>query len=135
MRHGTEIKGFSPEFLETLCAYDWPGNIRELVNALESSLATALHESILYPKHLPTHIRVRLARNAIQRKDNIPTLPSTMCTLKEHRESVFAREERQYLQELINMTGGDIRKSCEISDLQRARLYQLIKKHGIKIPK
>src|SRR5208337_2456000 len=104
MRHGTEIKGFSPEFMETLCAYDWPGNIRELVNALESSLATALHESILYPKHLPTHIRVHLARNAVQRKERITTPLASMCTLKEHRESVLAREERQYLQDLLDMT-------------------------------
>ena len=134
MRHGTEMKGFSPEFIETLCAYDWPGNIRELVNALESSLATALHESILYPKHLPTHIRIHLARNAVQRKQSITTPPATTCTLKERRESVYAREERQYLQELMIMTGGNIRKSCEISGLQRARLYQLMKKHGIEIP-
>ncbi|MGO9137830.1 MAG: sigma-54-dependent transcriptional regulator [Syntrophales bacterium] len=134
MRHGTEMKGFSPEFVETLCAYDWPGNIRELVNALESSLAAALHESILYPKHLPTHIRVHLARTAVQRKKSTTTPPAATCTLKERRESVYAREERQYLQELMNMTGGHIRESCEISGLQRARLYQLMKKHGIKIP-
>jgi two-component system NtrC family response regulator len=133
-RHGTEAKGFSPEFIETICAYDWPGNIRELVNALESALAAALHEPILYPKHLPTHLRVHLARNAIHKKEDVIMPSAKMCTLKEHRESVFTREERQYLQELMNMTGGDMRKSCEISGLQRARLYQLIKKHKIEIP-
>ena len=131
VRHGAEIKGFSPEFIETLCAYDWPGNIRELVNAIESSLATSLHESILYPKHLPTHLRVHLARNAIHKKEDVIIPSAKRCTLKEHRETVFAMEERQYLQELMNITGGDMRKSCEISGLQRARLYQLIKKYKI----
>jgi two-component system NtrC family response regulator len=135
MRQGAEMKGFSPEFLETLCKYEWPGNVRELVNALESALATALHESILYPKHLPTHIRVHLARNAVQRKESRTARPATTCTLKEHRESVCAKEEKQYLQELINMTEGNIKKSCDISGLQRARLYQLFQKHGIEIPK
>ncbi len=133
-RHGTELKGFSPEFMEALCAYDWPGNIRELVNALESALATALHETILYPKHLPTHIRVHLIRDAVSKKDDITIPPVKMATLKERRESAFAREERQYLQELMAMTGGNIRDACKISGLRRARLYQLIKKHGIKIP-
>jgi two-component system NtrC family response regulator len=134
MRHGTEMKGFSPEFIEILCSYDWPGNVRELVNALESSLAAALHESILYPKHLPTHIRVHLARTAVRKKKSISTPPAATWTLKERRESVYAREERQYLQELMNMTCGNIRESCEISGLQKARLYQLLKKHRIKIP-
>ena len=133
-RHGTEAKGFSPEFIENICAYDWPGNIRELVNALESALAAALHEPILYPKHLPTHLRVHLARNAIHKKEDAIIPSAKRCTLKEHRESVFAREERQYLLELMNITGGNISKSCEISGLRRARLYQLIKKHAIEIP-
>lgn len=133
-RHDTEVKGFSPEFLEALCAYDWPGNVRELVNALESALAASLHETILYPKHLPTHIRVHLIRGAVTKKDDITISPVKMTTLKERRESAFAREERQYLQELMAMTGGDIKDACEISGLRRARLYQLIKKHDIKIP-
>jgi len=133
-RHGTEVKGFSPEFMEALCAYEWPGNIRELVNALESSIAAALHENILYPKHLPTHIRVHLIRGAVNKKDDIAIPPVNMTSLKERRELVYAREERQYLQDLMSITGRNIREACEMSGLRRARLYQLIKKHGIEIP-
>ncbi|MGO9139782.1 MAG: sigma-54-dependent transcriptional regulator [Syntrophales bacterium] len=132
MRHGTEIKGFSPEFIETLCAYDWPGNIRELVNALESSLAAALHESILYPKHLPTHIRILLARTAVQRKESITTPLAIVYTLKERREFVLAREERQYLQDLLDMTGGNIKQACGIAGVSLPRMYQLIKKYKVK---
>jgi two-component system NtrC family response regulator len=133
-RQGTELKGFSPEFIETLYAYEWPGNIRELVNALEGAVAAAFNEPILYPKHLPTHIRVHLARDAVQKKDDVPLPQGILGTLKERREFVFAREERKYLQELMDMTGGNIMKSCEISGLRRARLYQLIKEHGIEVP-
>jgi two-component system NtrC family response regulator len=134
-RHGTEVKGFSPEFMEALCVYNWPGNVRELVNALESAIAAALHENILYPKHLPTHIRVHLIRGAVNKKDDATAPPPVnMTSLKERRELIYAREERQYLQELMAMTGKNIHDACEISGLRRARLYQLIKKHGIEIP-
>jgi two-component system, NtrC family, response regulator len=132
-RQNKEVKGFSPEFIEALCAYDWPGNVRELVNALESTLAAALHETILYAKHLPTHIRVRLIRSAISKKDDITTTPMRMTTLKERRDAVFANEERQYLQDLMALTAGNIKEACKISGLGRARLYQLIKKHCIAI--
>lgn len=132
-RHNIEVKGFSPEFIDALCSYDWPGNIRELVNALESAIAAALDETILYPKHLPTHIRVRLIRGTVTKKDSITTTPSVkMTTLKERKNSVIVREERQYLKELMTITEGNIKEACTISGLGRARLYQLIKRYGTK---
>ncbi len=133
-RQNTEVKGFSPEFIETLCAYDWPGNIRELVSSMESALVAAHNETILYPKHLPMHIRVRLIRNTVSRKGDIIKPSVKMVTLKELRDSVFAREERQYLQDLMALTSGNIKEACKTSGLGRARLYQLIKKYNISIP-
>ncbi|MEN6621912.1 MAG: sigma-54 dependent transcriptional regulator, partial [Smithella sp.] len=135
-RQNTDIKGFSPEFIDTLCAYDWPGNIRELISALEIAIVAAHNETMLYPKHLPTHIRVRLIRNTVSKKtDQKKVIDSSvkMMTLKELKDSVFAREERQYLQELMTITSGNIKEACKISGLGRARLYQLIKKHSISI--
>lgn len=131
-RQGTELKGFSPEFIEALYAYEWPGNVRELVNAMEGAVAAALHEPILYPKHLPTHIRIRLVRNAVNKKEDITIHRTTMCTLKERRESVFAREERQYLQDLMDMTGGKVKQACGIAGISLPRMYQLIKKYKIE---
>ncbi|MEN6374246.1 MAG: sigma-54 dependent transcriptional regulator [Smithella sp.] len=133
-RQNTEVKGFSPEFIETLCAYDWPGNIRELVSSMESALVAAHNETILYPKHLPMHIRVRLIRDTVSKKDDIVKPSVKMITLKELRDSVFAREERQYLQDLMALTSGNIKEACRTSGLGRARLYQLIKKYNISIP-
>jgi two-component system, NtrC family, response regulator len=132
-RLGAETKGFSPEFIEALCAYNWPGNVRELVNALESALATAAYDDpILFPKHLPTHIRIRLARDAILSKEDTPLPQGIMGTLKECRESAVKREERQYLQGLMAATGDNIRKACEVSGLSRVRLHVLLKKHDIR---
>src|SRR5207237_9048471 len=37
-RGGVPAKGFAPEALKRLTAYDWPGNIRELRNAVERLL-------------------------------------------------------------------------------------------------
>ncbi len=137
LRQNTEVKGFSPEFIETLCAYDWPGNVRELISALEIALVAAHNETMLYPKHLPTHIRVRLIRSMVSKKDDQDKSTNSsvkMMTFKELRDSVLAREEYQYLKELMTLTSGNIREACKISGLGRARLYQLIKKHSISMP-
>jgi two-component system NtrC family response regulator len=130
-RYRKEIKGFSPEFFEALGAYEWPGNVRELVNALESALAVADDDPILFPKHLPMDIRVHIAREAVQKKEDVPAGHGVLGTLKERREAAAAGEEQKYLKELMAFTGGNIAKACEISGLSRVRLYVLLKKYNI----
>jgi two-component system, NtrC family, response regulator len=130
-RYNMDIKGFSSEFLDLLCAYDWPGNVRELVNTMESALAMAGQEPILFPKHLPMDMRVHLIRNAHRKSEDLVCPPETLGTLKERREAAIAREEAKYLRELMAATGGSISKACEISGLSRVRMYVLLKKSNI----
>jgi two-component system NtrC family response regulator len=137
-KSGLSTKGFSPELLTLFAAYDWPGNVRELVNTLERALAAARDEPILFPKHLPNHIRIQAARASISRevpaeesvRGNIGS-PKTLPELRELREQAIAEVERRYLRDLISLTRGDIEKACQISGLQRARLYQLFKKYRL----
>jgi two-component system NtrC family response regulator len=115
-------------------AYDWPGNVRELINTLERALAAARHEPTLYPNHLPSHIRVKVARCAVSKenhpKDDAPR-PAALLKLKDFRELAIARAEKQYLQDLMELTDNDIKEACRISSLSMPRLYALLKKHRI----
>lgn len=49
------IKQFSGEALEKMNAYQWPGNIRELINALEQ-LAATVEGMTIVPKQLPVSV-------------------------------------------------------------------------------
>lgn len=49
------IKGISPEALELMMSYSWPGNIRELRNVIERIVVLERSEYIL-PEHLPREI-------------------------------------------------------------------------------
>lgn len=62
---GIDAKIGTPEFNAMLLNYPWPGNVRELVNTLEQSLLTAGLAKTLFPKHLPGHIRIRVARASL----------------------------------------------------------------------
>ncbi len=136
-RFGTALKGFSAEFLESLCTYDWPGNIRELVNTLEMSVAAALSEPTLFSKHLPNAMRVVLVKNGFSGAPGGNAGPACITDkqrlprLKDLRETALAKVEKQYLQELLAATGEDMKQACEISGLGRARLYQLISKYRV----
>ncbi len=141
-RNAIAIKGISPEFFEALAAYHWPGNIRELINAIEHAASMALDDMMLMPKQLPEHIRIHIARASVKSKHQ-KQKPSVKTAaeyekfppLQNLRESVLAEVERQYLQDLAAHSNGDIETACRISGLARARLYGLLKKYGLSFRK
>ncbi len=141
-RYGVEIKGICPEFLEAMDSYEWPGNVRELVSAVEMAVGAARDEPTLYPRHLPQHMRIRLARNSME---NMPaparqpapapnvTIDGTgIPTLEDFRARVLADAESHYLAELMSRTDGDVKQAMEAAGLSRSRFYALLAKYDIK---
>ncbi len=132
-------KGFSPEFMDMLEACPWPGNVRELKNVIEGAISKARYEPTLFPKHLPEYIRINLARSSVN--NNLTGSPHSavkeqvsynLPTIKEFRETILYENEKHYLNNLLSLTNGNIREACRISGLGRARLYDLMKTHGIQ---
>jgi len=135
-QYGFASKGFSPEFLETLMSYSWPGNVREFVNTLERSLTTARFDQTLYPKHLPHHIRVQVRRAKMEAGSKVSVdekNPVARCLpkLQEFRDTVYAQAEKEYLQELMEVSEENIQEACRISGLSQSRLYALLKKNAV----
>jgi two-component system NtrC family response regulator len=135
-RFGIVPKGASPEFWNIVTEYKWPGNVRELIQALEKALLSAKDEPMLFPKHLPTYIRIQVARNsfpknpASQGKPEIrSSVPKVPPKLKEIRKGAVSEAEQQYLKDLISFVDGDNNKACRISGLSRSRFYTLLKKY------
>jgi two-component system NtrC family response regulator len=136
------MKGFSPDFFDALMKYDWPGNVRELIQALEKAVVTAQEEPTLFLIHLPDHIRIKIVRAAAGRKGiagqasgESHEMSAELTALNDVREAGLAKIERQYLSKLIENVGGDIEEACRISGLSRSRLYALLKKHEIPLPR
>jgi two-component system NtrC family response regulator len=137
-KYKTDIKGISPGFWDVCRSYDWPGNTRELIQALERAVIAARDESTLFPKHLPHHIRVKLARASVGHSKgkkislrNEAETSKNLPQLQEVRDAAVADSEKQYLRDLLEITGRDIKQACKISGLSRSRLYTLLKKHQI----
>ena len=134
-RFGIVAKRASPEFWEIMDSYPWPGNVRELIQALEKALISAKEEPMLFPKHLPTYIRIHVARSAFPSKlaspgepEIRPDIPKVPPKLKEIRKAAVAEAERRYLKDLISYAGGDKNEACRISGLSRSRFYTLLRK-------
>lgn len=140
-RHKIATKGFSPEFFEVLSAYDWPGNVRELENTMNSLLTTAGNDPVLFPMHLPIHIRIKVTRDSVKKEgiilqrpkedgDGVPTFPK----YKDYRTKTLAEAEKEYFQNLMSLVHGDIKEAGRKSGLSQSRLYALLKKYGLSGP-
>jgi two-component system NtrC family response regulator len=128
-------KDFSLEFWDIATRYPWPGNVRELIQALEKALLSAKDEPMLFPKHLPTYIRIQVARNGFHKRsanqekpETSTTVPSGPPTLKEFHRTAVSAAEKQYFKDLMGFVGGNIDEACRISGLSRSRCYALLKK-------
>jgi two-component system NtrC family response regulator len=143
-----QAKEISSDFLDCLERYHWPGNVRELINAIYASVDNALEEPRLYPEHLPVEIRSQVVKRTVQaesragaetpqsfrppfaaRGDRAQLFPA----FKEARRDAVSHMEAAYLQKLVEKSGGDVKQACTLSGLSRARLYELLKKHGISL--
>jgi len=152
-RYGIPEIQISPEFMDLLSLYHWPGNVRELIHSLERSVVAATGSSILYPAHLPIHVRSwrggsprttdSMTRTHLQteKPESVPDqaetgekpeAPSFFPSLKEERDRVINRMEKDYLERLMEHTGGKISQAVRISGLSRSRLYGLMKQHGVR---
>jgi len=138
-RYSTPLKGIAPELMEIFMTYEWPGNVRELTNTVDSAVCTGLHEPMLYPKHLPTYLRVNVTRASLKESGDAAgktgvqgySKIEAFTTLDAFRDKILHEAEQQYLTELLIYVRSDIGEACRISGLSRSRLYALLKKHGL----
>lgn len=135
---GINIKGVSNDLLEALTLYEWPGNIRELINVLHTTIASAMNEPMIYPHHLPLDIRIHLRKTSL---DSPPSREKLLAgasglipggqlpPLKDFRDAA----ELRYIEALIDLTGGDADRMAIIADVSRSGLYKLLGKHGKRL--
>lgn len=115
------VRGFSANTVELFNRYSWPGNIRELRNAIEHGLAMARADEIA-PGDLPAAIqRTALASQATESSG--PTTGS--------RAEAMDIAEHDYLVALMRENAGNVAHSATQAGLSRQGLHKLLKKHGV----
>jgi len=143
-RYGIKPKEVTDELFDALALYSWPGNVRELVNVMETTLAAARDDTVLFPMHLPNHLRIQAARSSFgwaTRSGPDQPMPSVelpagepaareILPFGEYRKDLLENGERVYLTRLMSRA-ETISEACRISGLSRSRIYDLLKKHGL----
>jgi len=123
-RLGRALEGISPAFVERASAYDWPGNIRELENALERAVALETTPTIL-PDSLPATIRGESHRAATA---PVEALPESGFDLEAHVQEI----ERGYIAEALRKAGGVQVKAADLLGMSFRSFRYYVKKYNLR---
>src|SRR5262249_57095768 len=113
-RPGTLPKSIAPEAMEALIQYRWPGNIRELENAIERACVTS-RDDVIRPENLPAEI-LKPGRPRYQ----IPVDLSRPLT--DQLTELTAAFEERYLRRALKRTRGHIGRTARLTGLPRPTL-------------
>ncbi len=119
--HGSKMKGISPEALHALETFHWPGNIRELENAIEHAFVVESKDQISYFS-LPEYIR-RQTRRAVA-----PAGPASIDLDWEKGKEAF---ERDFIVRALKNHNGRINLTAEVANIPKNTLLRKIKKYNI----
>jgi DNA-binding NtrC family response regulator len=116
--------GFSKEAMWMLDNYDWPGNIRELENAIVR--ATALCDQIVRPEDLPE--RVRRSFKAIGKEAN----GGRADTVEDDEVLLPLSEiERRHILRVLSRTGGNKQAAARILGIDRTTLQRKLERYDL----
>jgi len=121
----TTIEEISPQALYALTQYDWPGNVRQLRNALEYALVMGAGKTLSL-EHLPEY--VTLTETAERRADSrlASPLPTEYATL------TLAEVEKKQIQAVLRSCEGNKQRAAQMLGISRSTLYEKMHSYGLE---
>ncbi|MCE5304009.1 MAG: sigma-54 dependent transcriptional regulator [Planctomycetaceae bacterium] len=119
-QHGKQIKGMSPAARRRLMAFDWPGNVRQLRNVVESMVVVD-YDGLLDVDDLPEE----LAGPAP------PQTESPDASLAALVGKPLAELEKMFVAETLRITGGNREEAAKMLGIGERTLYRKIKEFGL----
>lgn len=122
---GRPLSGMSPEAMGRLQAYTWPGNIRELENAIERAVALE-SGPVVEAGSLPEHVLSGALPATVGPVGSDTPLPASGFDLEKH----VAEIEREYIAEALRRAGGVKGRAAELLGMSfRSFRYYMKKYH------
>jgi two-component system response regulator HydG len=119
-KHGKKIKGVTQEARRRLFAYDWPGNVRQLRNAIESMVVVDFDE-LLDVDDLPEEMTER---------DEVAE-PTAGATLARLVGKPMAEVERLFIAETLQAASGNREEAAKMLGIGERTLYRKIKEYEL----
>ena len=110
------LKGFTPQAMQALTAYNWPGNVRELENRIKRAVVMAEGKYVT-----PGNLELKDPSSSEEEAS----------TLRASRDS----RERDLVRLAMEKAEGNVSRAAADLGISRPTLYQLLARYGLKKPK
>lgn len=120
-KFGTVVKGLDSEAMAAVTHYDWPGNIREMKNVIEASMAMENEE----------YLTLATLAQFIEMPEDICLAPLDEQVEGDY-SSAMARFEAEYLRGLLARYGWNVDAAARDAGMNMATMYRKIKKYSLK---
>ena len=110
------LKGFTPQAMQALAAYNWPGNVRELENRIKRAVVMAEGKYVT-----PENLELKDPSSSEEEAS----------TLRASRDS----RERDLVRLAMEKADGNVSRAAAELGISRPTLYQMLARYGLKKPK
>jgi transcriptional regulator with PAS, ATPase and Fis domain len=119
------VKGITPDGLKLLMAYPWPGNIRELKNAVERAMIL-VDKDMIEVTQLPIRISEPSGGASLSQPvgDQLVKLPPEGAGLDD--------VEKELIQQALQYANGNKTKASRLLKISRDTLRYKVQKHGLE---
>tara|TARA_B100000959_G_scaffold287561_1_gene374089 strand:- start:51929 stop:53482 length:1554 start_codon:yes stop_codon:yes gene_type:complete len=128
---GRNVRKISTSTMNALMKYDWPGNIRELQNAIERAVAVADADEIIfnYNSFKSSNTDGQSSdRKGTGVEDEIDLLTIDIFGSSNQQPPSIEEVEREYILKILNLTGQNKLKASKILGIDTSTLWRKLKK-------
>ncbi len=117
-RHGKAIRGVTREARRALMSYDWPGNVRQLRNVIESAIVVDT-DGLIGSDDL----------------EGTDLLPASAVSEADGAANLIGRPldevEKYYIEQALKLTGGNREEAAKMLGIGERTMYRKIKLYGL----
>jgi two-component system, NtrC family, response regulator AtoC len=115
-----EIKTVAQEAMKMLMNYSWPGNIRQLENAIERAVALVGPRNVILPSDLPAEVQ-KTSANLFLSEIYIPDEGVNFNT-------EVSNVEKELIMQSLRKSGGNKKQAAKLLNLKRTTLIEKLKR-------
>jgi len=124
---GKRITGFSPDALQAMAEYNWPGNIRELQNCVERATIVAT-SSTIEDSDLPPYLFTAQPNQQCSVLESGPSVPPDL-------EAALAEVEKAYILAALQQANGVQAAAAQLIGISERSFWYRLKKLDIHVEK
>jgi DNA-binding NtrC family response regulator len=118
------VEALTPEAMAAMAAHDWPGNVRQLENAIRRMVVMAVGP----------RIGLGECQAILEGRPAQPLADPVIEPFHQARAEAVARFEKAYLGELLKAAGYNVAEAARRAGLDRKNLWLKVKRYGLARP-